>query len=97
MRALGILALIIGTFLFFINYTMAADAGFYFRKFFRLSVFLICIGITFTIFAGKPLTAEQKKDKENEYKYFWKNAPLLHKIAWVIGIAGGFILSVSLV
>jgi uncharacterized membrane protein len=92
-RTLGITLLIVGVLLFGATY-FVADSGFIlFRKLFSASIFFICIGITFAIFTGKPLTQEQKKDKDNELKYLWTNAPVLHKIAWVVGSVGGFTLA----
>ncbi len=93
LRPLGFLALLIGGGLFFLNYSMAEDGGVYFPKLFRASIFLLCVGVTFLLFIGKPLTEEQQKDKDNHYKHYWNNAPLVHKIGWVVGILGGFILS----
>jgi hypothetical protein len=91
-RIYGFLLVIFGTFITWLAYSMLDEAGLT-LKVFMAGPTLFGLGIGFLIFPGGNITAKESKEKTKNPQVVVKEAPMLHKIVWVVCAVVGFIAS----
>lgn len=87
-RLIGIIIIFLGTLAMISLFTIFSDSE-YVPKIVLSGPALIIVGIAMSIFPGGNITVQELNTKEKTKGYIWTDAPVTHKVAWLIAFAMG--------
>jgi hypothetical protein len=90
-RPLGITLLVVGILFIGVNYFLIYNATFFFPKMILIGFPTSMLGLAMILFQGGDFSAEIKVPKPKE---MFKNAPLLHKLMWILFTLVGLIIGI---